>query len=138
MSGQMAAKLGALTPRFAALPPPPVLTNSLSEVDAPKNHIIRLPQYTVTETPLRIPAERATLTLRGRLDLAKRLHPGAGPSWLGNDGIALAMLKEDERLEDVAHYEALVKATSFQDPKAASAMKKTVDSAFMRDPQFKW
>jgi hypothetical protein len=150
ISPATAAQLTAALPKFeqppaasaatpAANPTPPDSAVDLREVDRPRNTIIRLPSYLVQEEKPVILTERDVRTPRARLHLALQKHPGLrlGSFWIfRNDGIALAMLAEEERLEQKQYFEDLVQLTQFSDPGTKATAKQGVEHAFMRTADF--
>ncbi len=150
ISPATAAQLAAALPKFESPPATPVAAAStdsgnpdsavdLREVDRPRNTIIRLPSYLVQEEKPVILTEREVQTPRARLHLALRKHPGLrlGSFWIfRNDGIALAMLAEEERLEQKQYFEDLVQLMQFSDPGTKATAKQGVDHAFMRTADF--
>ena len=145
ISPAAAAQLAAAVPKFEAPPPTPVAKPpvdsavDLREVDRPRNTIVRLPSYLVREEKPVILNDREIRTPQARLQLALKKHPGLrlGSFWIfRNDGIALAMLAEEERLEQKQHFEDLVQLMHFSDPGMKATAKQGVDHAFMREADF--
>ena len=147
ISPAAAAQLAAAVPKFEPPPPNsnPATTASaeapvdLREVDRPRNTIIRLPSYLVREEKPVILTEREVQTPKARLQLALKKHPGLrlGSFWIfRNDGIALAMLAEEERLEQKQHFEDLVQLMHFSDPASKATAKQSVEGTFMRTADF--
>lgn len=103
ISPEAAAKLAALVPKFSVADTPlPDPAARDPGPDRPRNTIIRLPNYVVTEPKIKMPKERELLTPKGRLELALKRYPGlrfGNIGFLRNDGIALMMYEEDLRLE---------------------------------------
>ena len=133
VSPAVAAQLSAAIPKFEpASTKPETPTPDLRESDKPRNTILRLPSYIVREEKPILFKERELLTPKGRLDLALRKHPGMrfGSFWIfRNDGWALAMLAEEERLERQREMSDLLSLLTVADQKQ---MKPKVDEAFMR------
>jgi hypothetical protein len=141
----MAAQLAAAVPKFEAPPLSPIATSlvesavDLREVDRPRNTIVRLPSYLVREEKPVILTEREVQTPRARLQLALKKYPGLrlGSFWIfRNDGIALAMLAEEERLEQKQYFEELVQLMHFSDPGTKATANQAVEHAFMRTADF--
>lgn len=103
ISPEAAAKLAALAPKFSVADTPvPNPAARERDPDRPRNTIIRLPNYIVTEPKIKMPKQREMLTPKGRLELALKRYPGlrfGNIGFLRNDGIALMMYEEDLRLE---------------------------------------
>jgi hypothetical protein len=98
----MAANLSAIATRLA---PPANATPAASSAAAPagdSSDAVQLKPYVVQEDRLPEFKERDMLTLKGKLELARRRYPGLGPL---NNALALQMLEEDfakERREELA------------------------------------
>lgn len=141
ISPAAAAQLAVAAPKYE--PPPPAPTGETSpdlrEIDRPRNTIIRLPNYLVQEEKVIVPTEREVMTPQARLSLALKKYPGLrlGSFWIfRNDGIALAMLAEEERLEQKRAFEDLVQLMQVSDPAAKATAKRSVEQAFMREADF--
>ena len=144
VSPETAAKLAAAAPKFV---PPATTTEEkpavdLREIDKPKNGIIRLPAYLVQEPKVRAFKEREMLTPKGNLALALKRHPGLRFNplfFLGsNDGIALAMLEEERRLERLAEMADLLSLMRYGDTPVSNDTKRMVQQAFMQPSDFGW
>ena len=141
ISSTMAAQLAAAAPKFdpAAAAKPAEPAPDLRETDRPRNTIVRLPRYVVQEEKPPVFKERELLTPKARIKLAMAKHPGLhfGSFWIfSNEGIALAMLAEEERLEQKREFEDLAAMTRFSDPATHATVKREVERAFMREPDF--
>ncbi len=140
ISSEAAAKLAALTPTFTPANPPAPIASAADSVepsdDRPRNRIIRLPSYVVTEPKIKMPKQRDMLTPKGRLELALKRYPGLRFGNIGvfrNDGIALMMLAEDHRLErlrEMADLLSILPASYQQDPK----VKRSAQELMLRPP----
>ena len=111
----------------------------LREIDNPRNTIIRLPNYIVREDKTPVLKERDVRTPKASLELALRRHPGLrlGSFWIfRNDGIALALLAEEERLERKKEFEDMVSLMPVSDPAARATVKREVQQAFLREADF--
>jgi hypothetical protein len=106
VSPQTAALLQAATPKFAPAAAAATPAVQSREPDKPRNGIIRLPPYHVREPRPPVFKEREILSLDGRLKLALKKFPGVRLNPLfflnSNDGIALAMLEEEYRLQRIS------------------------------------
>jgi hypothetical protein len=135
ISPAVAEKLAAATPKYtppAAPPPQAEPAADLREADKPRNGIIRLPSYLVQEEKLPAFKERDLLTPQGRLKLAYQRHPGlhfGNIRIFRNDGIALMMLEEEERLERRQEFYDLASLLPRPEAKKAKAL---ADEAFAR------
>lgn len=148
VSPAMSAQLTASLPKFnATLPksetailgsepaadvPPANLPTDWREIDKPRNTIIRLPEYVVQEQIPPVMKERTIETPKARLDRALKRNPGLrfGSFWIfRNDGIALAMQEEEERLERMRETQDLLTLLPVSEQKQ---LKPVVDRAFMR------
>ena len=142
VSPAAAAQLASVTPKYESIVPvkPAEPLPDLRETDKPKNTIIRLPPYLVPESkPPPVLKERELLTPKARLELALKKYPGLrlGSFWIfNNDGIALAMLAEQERLDKKHEFEELADLMRFSDPAMADKAKREVDRAFLRPADF--
>lgn len=124
ISARAAAQLAAIAPKFerAAGPNSDATGDLTLSSDQPRNAIIRLPRYVVTEPKIRLPKEREVMTPKGQLEIALKRYPGLrfGNIWfLRNDSIALMMLEEDQRIErmrEIAELLSILPASSLQDP----------------------
>lgn len=146
ISPELAAQLNSLHPKFEALKPaakPAEATPVAGEAaepadpDKPKNRIIRLPSYLVQEDRPVTFKERELLTPKAKIDLMYRKHPGlrVGSFWIfRNDGIALAMREEEERLERMKEMADLVSLMSITEQKE---LKPIVEQTFMRQPDLR-
>jgi hypothetical protein len=102
-------------------PTQPVL--ALSDLPPPDKDVFRLPAYIVQEPKLPAFKERELLTPKGKIDLALKRHPGlrfGSLPFFSNNGIGLAMLEEEfrlERLHEMADLMTLLPASSQKDLK---------------------
>ena len=124
------SKITATLPKFSPPPPtdakPAAPAPDLRETDRPRNIILRLPNYVVREDKVPLFKERELLTPSGRLDLAYKRHPGlhlGSLPFLSNNGIALAMLAEEERIERQKEMMDLAGLAAIGDPAAGAAAK---------------
>lgn len=106
--------------------------------DRPRNTIYRVPDF-VRSAPTKVDSkrERAMLTPLGELDLAYKRRPGLRYTslpipFLNNDGVALMMLAEDDRLERIKEMENMLTLTRDLDPAAYKKTKDAVDAAKVR------
>lgn len=102
------------------------------DIDKPRNTIVRLPEYVVQEQVPPVVKERVVETPKARLDRALKRNPGLrfGNFWIfRNDGIALAMQEEEERLVRMKEtYELLTLLPAAEQAR----VKPVVDQTFMR------
>ncbi|MDO8544785.1 MAG: hypothetical protein Q7S40_30445 [Opitutaceae bacterium] len=134
VSPEVTAQLTAASPKFdpAASAKPTELGPDLREIDRPRNTIIRLPDYVVQEEKPVVLKERQVETPRSRLELALKKNPGLrlGSFWIfRNDGIALAMHEEEERLVRMKETNELLTLLPAAEQKQ---LKPLVDQSFMR------
>ena len=140
VSSELAAKLSLNAPKFVApkttdaVQPPE--TPDHRETDKPANGIVRLPNYVVREPKVPVLKERELLTRQGRLELAYKRHPGL--RLFGNSGLALALLREEERLEDMAELKEAARMVSSHDKTAGAAIQREVDKTFQRSDDYGW
>jgi hypothetical protein len=135
VSSEMAAKLASVAPRFT---PPAALARKdpvveSHDADKPRNGIVRLPRYLVLETRIPDFPQRRMLTPLGRVDLALKRHPGLkfGPLAFLNNGIGLAMLEEEERLERLAEMNDLFSLLPNPKSSETKAVKHGMDGSFI-------
>lgn len=134
MSPAIAAHLAAQLPKFAPpKPAEPAAPAAAPDPARPRNTIFRLPNYVVQEEKPPVFKERHLLTPTGRLSLGLKRYPGLRFGSLPifrNDGWALAMLEEDDRLERKAEMEDLVTLVSL--PAERAKAKAEVQKTFLR------
>jgi hypothetical protein len=146
VSPETAAKLKASVPLFVAAPVTGVTlvtATAAAPLDPgnevkPKNTIIRLPEYIVRDPKIPAIKEREVLTRKARLELARQQHPGSviGNFFGLNNGITLAMLAEQERLDRKREFDDLATLARYSDPASAAKVKHEVEQAFMRERDF--
>lgn len=143
ISPATALKLTVSIPKFVAAPTRDEKTAAspsapATEETKPRNTIIRLPDYVVRDAKVPAIKEREVLSPRGRLELARKLHPGirVGNLFGLNDGVALAMLAEQERLDRQREFTDLADLMRYSDPAAHAKVKREVEQAFMREADF--
>jgi hypothetical protein len=143
ISPATALKLTAPIPKFVATPTRDERTAAAPSAPAteeikPRNTIIRLPDYVVRDAKVPAIKEREVLTPSGRLELARKLHPGirVGNLFGLNDGWALAMLAEQERLDRQREFGDLADLMRYSDPAMHAKVKREVQQAFMREADF--
>ncbi len=129
------SNLAAATPKFnvtavekRAEPAP-----DLREIDPPRNTIIRLPSYVVQEEKPPVFKDRELPTAHGRLEMALQKYPGLrfGSFWIfRNDGVALAMLAEEERLQRMKEMGDLLTLLPVSQQRQ---VKPVVERTFMRN-----
>lgn len=158
---ETAANIRANTPKFSRPQAPETaaqLPPDLRELDKPRNRIPRLPREMIEKTVaahaplegsaevLQLPTyivredkvpnfkEREMLTPQGRLDLAYKRHPGlkiGSLPFFSNDGWALVMLKEEQRLERKAEMEDLFGLYRYSESKDTKALNRQVKETFL-------
>lgn len=139
ISPAIAAQLASVAPKYEPAAETkstevakPAETTDLREIDKPRNTIHRLPPYLVEEKAPPVMKERELSTPKARLETALKRHPGLrfGSFWIfSNDGVALAMQAEEERLDRMREMNDLVSLLPASQYKDGKAM---VDRAFMR------
>lgn len=110
MSDDLAATLAVGMPKYAPPKPPekkqdtPASENADSQSDKPKNGIIRLPDYIVRETRSPVFKDRDLATPDRKADIGMKRYAGLnfGPFASLNRPIAMAMVQEQERLDNIA------------------------------------
>jgi hypothetical protein len=141
ISTETAAKLTAATPKYNPPPQakPAEQLPDLREIDKPRNTIIRLPPFVVQESkPRNIPTKREVQTEKERREVVLNRYPGLkiGNFFGLNEGWAYVMAWEEERLEKKREYEDMVSLVRLGDPAMHAKVKKEVESAFQREPDF--
>ncbi len=139
ISATVAAQLNAAAPKYtppAASATPAEPLPDLRETDRPRNTIPRLPPQFVHQRKPVILQEREIRTPKATLALALKRFPGLRFNplfFLGsNDGIALAMLHEEERLENRRDMNEMLGLLRYSNPEKFKAMKDKVDGTFYR------
>lgn len=105
LSPEASAALKAGLPKYTAPKPaaaePATTTVDQGSAEELPGGILRLPEYFVTEKKISGISEYDMLTTKGKLDLARKRHPGLGfgPFAGLNGGIGLAMLAEEHAIE---------------------------------------
>ncbi|MDB6128354.1 MAG: hypothetical protein JWM35_2250 [Verrucomicrobia bacterium] len=112
MSDDLAATLAVGMPKYSPPKPPekkpidvPADENAdARDADKPKNGIIRLPDYVVRETRSPVFKDRDLATPDRKTDIGMKRYAGLnfGPFASLNRPIALAMVQEQERLDNIA------------------------------------
>ncbi|MEO5960188.1 MAG: hypothetical protein ABIR80_13820, partial [Opitutaceae bacterium] len=144
ISSRMAAQLVTVVPKFdpALAVKPPETAPDGRETEKSRATIVRLPPVIVREEKRALPKKHEMLTLEGRLALARKKYPGIHvvvpilSFLLNTDGVALAMLAEDERLEQKREFEEMAELTRLTDPANAEKMTRVNQEVFMRRPDF--
>ena len=136
-SPETSAKLNSGLPKFspsaAAKARAEEASPDLRETDAPRNAIIRLPQFDVREDQPPQFKERELLTPEGRVELALKRHPGLkfGPLAFLNVRRGLEMLEEENSLErrrEIADLLSFAAAVEEQLPRNPETGARTVST----------
>ncbi len=153
ISGEVAAALAAAGPKYTPPPPKPEPKPEselvdMRDIDKPRNSIVRLPKYVVTEPKPVILSERAVHTEKGLTDIAMRRYisdmdralnrwtiPLFGTS---KESRALAMYAEDERLKNMSDLRDAADNAAKSDPAAGSYIRRTSQETYLRKPDFGW
>lgn len=153
VSPEVAAALSAAAPKFAppAPKPPPKPEEELvdlRDVDKPKNEIIRLPKYLVRERKPAVLTERAVVTPKGLTEFAMKRYLTETDRVLNrfripfltqtNEARALAMLAEDDRLENMASLKDAATAASMSDAAQGTYILKAAQQTYLRSSDFGW
>jgi len=112
-SADLSAMLSANLPQYSPPPPPPPPpkpedeTADLRDVDKPKNKIVRLPKYVVHAEKPPIFRDKDIYTADGIARLGMLRYRGLGflPGSEMNEGVAGEMMREDDRLKNMASLE---------------------------------
>jgi hypothetical protein len=162
VSPAMAVQLSAAVPRFeptvtttpVVKPEPVAFTSSVPKIDQitpaildtpptdlrkgekSRGGIVKMPSVIVRDAKPLVVKPRELLTPQGRLDLALKKHPGVqlGSFWIfRNDGWALAMLEEEERLDQRKEMNYLISMAPDVDYRPSRApVKPQIEQAFTR------
>ncbi len=140
VSSEMAARLSAGLPAFA--PPKPGTVPAIddgSDDDKPKNGIIRLPNYIVSERQPPVFTKREILTKAARVAEVYKEHPGLDlwglmPFSSLNAPIAEQIADEEERLQNISDMrDSAITVRRGGDSDSADTLKKETQGAFMHD-----
>ena len=146
MSNAVAASLADGMPKYN---PPPKLpeptpeeeAKDLRDTDKPRNRIIRLPKYTVTEPKPPVFTERNLHTKSERTDMALKKYYGLKIGNIAgmNNAQALLMYDEQERLDNMANLKDDARTADRSGDKAASDyISKETTRAYYRPSDFGW
>ncbi|PTX90658.1 hypothetical protein DB354_18500 [Opitutus sp. ER46] len=152
ISPEVAAQLAAASPKYAPPAPKPATPSAeeedLRETDKPRNGIIRLPKYIVTQPRPPVFSERAITTDKGLADIAMKRYlnetyralnaftlPLFGAS---KEQVAMSMYEEDERLRNMADMSDLARMVTATDKAAGLYVKREVQETFVREGNFDW
>ena len=83
--------------------------------------------------------ERELLTPEGKLELAYQRNPGlriGSLPFFSNNGVALAMLEEERRLERISEATDMAGLYRYSDPRTGAAVKALVIPLFMRSSEW--
>ncbi len=142
VSAGVAAALAAAMPKYD--PPKPVEPkpeeelSDLRETDRPRNSIIRLPDYVVQEKKPPVFRERDLRSGAERRAFAMKTYAGLNLGPLGgmNKNVAVLMLQEEERKEDIVAFSDLARTGSIDDPQAGRYYKKLSDQTYTRSNEW--
>jgi hypothetical protein len=146
MSDEVASTLASGMPKYN---PPPKLpepkpedeTTDLRDTDKPKNRIIRLPKYTVTEPKPPVFSERNLHTKSEMTDMALKKYYGLKIGNFGglNNSTALLMYEEQERLNNMSDLKDDAKtAKRSGDAAGSDFISKETNRAYYRPSDFGW
>ena len=126
--------------------PPAPKTAEEEEADAPKNGIVRLPEYVVQGERPPVFRERDVNTKKGLGEIAvKRFFGEAGKALnayhlplfgMSKDQYALMLYEQEERLKNMKEASDKVSLLRESDPIAAEQLKREVDQTFIRRSEF--
>ena len=129
-------KMDEITP--AMLEPP---SADRRKNDKNRGGIVKMPSVIVRDAKPLVVKPRELLTSQGRLDLAIKKHPGVqlGSFWIfRNDGWALAMLEEEDRLDQRKEMNYLISMAPDVDYRPSRApVKPQIEQAFTRYMELK-
>jgi hypothetical protein len=149
VSPGVASALAASMPKYNPPPKPdPADENvDLRDIDKPRNGIIRLPKYTVQEKKPPVFRERDIFTPGGLEDLARQRYLSATHRMLNRmtlpisfssnpESLAMAMYREDERLNNMSELKDNARDIGQLDPKDGAYIKRVTDETYMRNSGF--
>lgn len=126
--------LTATLPKYNPPKPAPAKKDAPAD-DLPANGIVHLPAYIVHPEGPPIFRERDLYTSAGLADLALRRYKGLniGPGWLNamNKGIGLEMIRDEERLKDMADLGSMADSIQLADPDHAQEIRQAVQETFI-------
>lgn len=153
ISPEVSAALSAVSPKYTPPPPKPEPKPEseqvdMRDVDKPKNTIVRLPKYIVTEQKPPVFSERAITTDKGLADIAVRRYISEVDRAMNRFTIplfgasmeqrALAMYAEDERLKNMADLRDAAVDAAKTDPAAGAYILRATRDTYMRTSDFGW
>jgi len=144
MSNEVAASLAPWMPKYN--PPKPVEPKADEDADArdidrPKNGIVRLPKYVVTEPKPPVFRDRDLHTKEEMTDIGLRRNRGLSLGNIGgfNQPIALMMYQEQERLDNMADLKDDAKtAKRSGDSASADYISRETARTYYRPSDFGW
>jgi hypothetical protein len=144
MSNEVAASLAPWMPKYS--PPKPVEPKAdedadIRDTDRPKNGIVRLPKYIVSEPKPPVFRDRDLHTKEEMTDLGLRRHRGLGLGNIGglNQPVALMMYQEQERLDNMADLKDDAKtAKRSGDSASADYISRETARTYYRPSDFGW
>jgi hypothetical protein len=141
MSSEMAARLSAGLPAFAPPKPGsvPAIDDGSDDDDKPKNGIIRLPNYVVSERLPPVFTKKEILTKAARVAEVYKEHPGLDlwglmPFSSLNAPIAEQIADEEERLQNISDMrDSAITVGRGGDSDSSDTLKKQTQGTFMHD-----
>lgn len=149
VSNNIAAALASGMPKYNPPPKPSPDDEDvdLRDLDKPKNHIVRLPKYTVTDKKPPVFTNRQLYTNKGLADLLRRRYLSPTYSLLNSLYIplfsqsptdhAMAMYREDERLDNMSDLKDTAGTLNRADAGTGTYVKKLSDDTYMRHDDFR-
>ncbi len=149
ISNDLAATLAAGMPKFNPPPKPPPDEEDvdLRDVDKPRNQIIRLPKYTVTDKKPPVFRDRDIYTGKGFGELARKRYLTATYALLNGFYIpfltqsptehALAMYAEDERLQNMSDLKDTARTIDRADEGTGTYIKRLSDETYSRSIDYR-
>jgi hypothetical protein len=153
ISSDVAAQMSAAVPKYVPPEPQPAPTPTdeqpdLREIDKPRNGIIRLPKFVVTEKPPPVLKEYVVSTKKGLAEIAMRKYLSETYRALNAFSLplfgasaeerALQMYAEDQRLSNMSEVNDDVRMISATDKAAGAYVKREADKTFVRPGAFDW
>lgn len=153
ISPEVSAALSSVAPKYTPPPPKPEPKPEseqvdMRDIDKPKNTIVRLPKYIVTEQKPPVFSERAITTDKGLADLAVARYISEVDRAMNRFTIplfgtsmqqrALAMYAEEERLKNMSDLRANAVDAAKTDPAAGAYILRATRDTYMRTSDFGW
>jgi hypothetical protein len=148
ISPAVATILASAMPKYNPDAPKPQGVLNLAKSDEPRNDIIRLPEYIVTERRPPVLTERKIYTREALRELAFRRYIPEFDRALNRFTLplfgisaqerAMQMYEEDERLRNMRDMADTARIVSLTDGEAGMYIKRVAEQTYMRKSDFGW